>query len=412
MRFAVFFLTISLLVGAAFFYTGSRLRALAPKREGPPGKRAALRGLLAAWYAACMVPFGLYLFGFQGSWLDMLLYCGFTALGGFSLTLTFVLGRDLLLGVRFLARRLGILPAGRRAPPPAWPSSPQSPPRRRFLAGGSNALILGGAAILTGYGSFEARRRPEVVRLEIPIPGLAPSLDGFRIAQFSDLHVGPTIKRSHVEEVVGRVNRLEADCVVFTGDLVDGSVSWLREDTAPLGDLRARAGLFFVTGNHDYYSGVEEWVAEAERLGFTVLLNSHQVIRRGDAGIVMAGITDWSGGDFHPLHVSDPEGAFRGAPEGMPRILLAHQPRSVVPAARAGFDLMLAGHTHGGQFFPWNFLASLSQPYVRGLHRHGEGWVYVNRGTGYWGPPLRIGVPPEITLITLRRAAGRSPLST
>jgi len=158
-----------------------------------------------------------------------------------------------------------------------------------------------------------------------------------------------------------------------------------------------------VTGNHEYYSGADAWVKEAGRLGFDVLMNEHRIVRRGEASIVLAGITDYSGEQFSPVHRSDPVAAFAGSPEKTARVLLAHQPRSVEAAGRVGFDLQLSGHTHGGQFFPWNLLATLNQPYIKGLHRHGRGWIYVNRGTAYWGPPLRLGVPPEITLLILRR---------
>jgi predicted MPP superfamily phosphohydrolase len=243
-----------------------------------------------------------------------------------------------------------------------------------------------------------------IERVSIPVTGLPVEFHGFRIAQFTDLHVGPTIKRDFVERVVEQLQGLDADLIAFTGDLVDGSVGWLRDDVAPLAALRAKNGVYFVTGNHEYYSGASPWIREARRLGFDVLMNEHRVLRKGGAGLVLAGITDYGAGEFIPAHRSDPAAAVSGSPEGMIRVLLAHQPRSVFAAEQAGVAVQLSGHTHGGQFFPWNHLATLSQPYIKGLHRHGRTWVYVSRGTAYWGPPVRLFNPPEITVVTLLRA--------
>jgi len=241
---------------------------------------------------------------------------------------------------------------------------------------------------------------------------LPPALDGFRIAQISDIHVGPTIKRPYVEAVVEAVNKLDADLVAITGDLVDGSVPDLAEHVAPLAGLRSREGSFFVTGNHEYYSGAAAWVGELRRLGITVLVNEHVVVRRGDAAIVVAGVTDFNAGHFDRAEASDPKRALAGSPSAALRLLLAHQPRSAEAAEAAGFDLQLSGHTHGGQFLPWNFLVRLQQPFTAGLKRWRRMWVYTSRGTGYWGPPKRFGAPSEITLLrlvpALRPVAARS----
>jgi predicted MPP superfamily phosphohydrolase len=236
----------------------------------------------------------------------------------------------------------------------------------------------------------------------VPIAGLPPAFAGFTIAQISDLHVGPTIRRRHVEAVVDAVNALDADLIAITGDLVDGGVPQLAAHTEPLGRLSARHGTFFVTGNHEYYSGVAPWVREIRRLGLRVLMNEHVVLRREAALLVVAGVTDYGAHHFHPSHRSDPQAALAGAPaDAAVRVLLAHQPRSAFEAARAGFDLQLSGHTHGGQFLPWNFFVRFWQPFTAGLHRLGRLWVYVSRGTGYWGPPKRLGAPSEITHIRL-----------
>ncbi len=227
-------------------------------------------------------------------------------------------------------------------------------------------------------------------------------MHGFSIAQISDVHVGPTIKRGFVEGVVRQVNALKADMIAVTGDLVDGSVQQLSAHTAPLAGLTARHGAYFVTGNHEYYSGERAWTAEIGRLGLRVLKNEHVVLKHDGASLVLAGVTDLSAHHFDPAQRSDPAAALRGAPvDAGARILLAHQPSSAMAAADAGFDVQISGHTHGGQFWPWNLFIHFFQPFSSGLHRLKNLWIYVSRGTGYWGPPNRFGVPSEITRIRL-----------
>ena len=283
---------------------------------------------------------------------------------------------------------------------------PGSVPMPTFALFSARAVPLI-AAVVTLLGFVNARRTAAVVRVDVPVVDLPPALDGFRIAQISDIHVGPTIRRPFVEAVVEAVNRLDADLVAVTGDLVDGSVPDLAEHVAPLAGLRSRDGTFFVTGNHEYYSGAAAWVGELRRLGITVLMNEHVVLRRGDAAIVVAGVTDFSAGHFDRAETSDPKRALAGSPPAALRLLLAHQPRSAEEAEAAGFDLQLSGHTHGGQFLPWNFLVRMQQPFTAGLKRWRRMWVYTSRGTGYWGPPKRFGAPSEITL--LRLVAARPP---
>jgi predicted MPP superfamily phosphohydrolase len=267
--------------------------------------------------------------------------------------------------------------------------------------------LLGIMATLRGY--LNARRTPGVVTVEMPVRGLPAALLGFTIVQISDLHVGPTIRQHHVERIVETVNRLEPDLVAITGDLVDGTVAELASQVAPLARLVSRHGSYFVTGNHEYYSGVGPWLAEIRRLGIKVLHNEHVVIERDGAKLVLAGVTDYSAAYFDSAHRSDPQAALAGAPpEAAMKILLAHQPRSAAAAAQAGFDLQLSGHTHGGQFLPWNFLVKLQQPFTAGLYRLGRLRVYVSRGTGYWGPPQRLGVPSEITKVRLTRGQDQS----
>ena len=265
--------------------------------------------------------------------------------------------------------------------------------------------LLAGAAAL--FGLVGARRTPRVREVEVPIDGLPAALQGFTIAQISDLHVGPTVKAPFVRAVVERINALRPDAVAITGDLVDGRLQDLAPDVAPLAELRSRHGSFFVTGNHEYYSGAAEWIAHLRQLGLTVLIDEHVVLQHEGAQMVMAGVADFSARHFDASHHSDPRAAIAGAPsDAVLRVLLAHQPRSAPAAADAGFHIQLSGHTHGGQFWPWNLLVKLQQPFVAGLHRLRSMWVYTSRGTGYWGPPLRLGAPSEITRLRFVAARG------
>ena len=273
--------------------------------------------------------------------------------------------------------------------------------QRRGLVHNTNLAILGLTSAIVLYGVYAARRRPKIVEVEIPFEHLPEDLTSLRIVQISDLHVGPTIKRGFVEKVVAQVQSLAPDIIAFTGDLADGSVYDLRSEVEPLSKLSARYDKFFVTGNHEYYSGADEWIAEAQRLGFTVLMNEHRVIQHGRSRVLLAGVPDFNAEHMLSHHHSDPTAAIANAPATDLKILLAHQPRSIFAAANAGFDLQLSGHTHGGQFFPWNLLVPLQQPFVKGLQRHQNTRLYISCGTGYWGPPLRLGAPAEVTVIRL-----------
>ena len=311
---------------------------------------------------------------------DRLAWLGFAAMGVFSSLLAFTLMRDALLLAASWFTAVG-----------PW------------LAPSALAVLALTAAVSL-YGFWRARRVPPVRRVKLHIPGLAAGLVGLRILQITDLHVGPTIRRPFVQAMVQRANALQADVVALTGDLVDGPVDELREHTAPLAALRARLGVYLVTGNHEYYAGCTPWLQEYRRLGLQVLLNEHRLLTTGHPGaqLLLAGVTDWSAHHFDVSHRSDPQAALHGASESVDlRLLLAHQPRSAAAAEQAGFDVQLSGHTHGGQLWPWAYLVYLQQPYRAGLARRGRLQVYVSRGSGYWGPPMRLGAPSELSLITL-----------
>lgn len=262
----------------------------------------------------------------------------------------------------------------------------------------ATALVV--ACLFTLWGLYQSRRTPTVQNVDIVIDGLPKELAGLRIAHLSDLHVGSTIKRDFVQRIVDRTNALQPDLIVFTGDMADGPVDRLQVDVEPLAELRAPLGQFSITGNHEYYSGVHDWTAQTERLGFSVLLNESRLIKRGEHSIALVGVTDFGAENIVPNHRSDPQGALANAPKADLTILLAHQPRSI--HAAAGADIQLSGHTHGGQFVPWKYIVPLQQTYLAGLHRHKSTWLYVHSGCGYWGPPLRLGAPSEIALHTIR----------
>ena len=319
---------------------------------------------------------------------DTLAWVGLLFLGLFSSLFVFTVLRDAVLLLAWIASL--IAPAG------------LARDGLRTLTAAA-VPVLGIAVTFVGF--LNARRTAQVKRVEIPLAGLPAGLHGFTIVQISDVHVGPTIRARYVEGIVEAVNRLNPDLVAITGDLVDGSVPELGAQVAPLARLVSRHGSYFVTGNHEYYSGVEPWLVELHRLGIKVLHNEHVVIERGGAKLVLAGVPDYSAGHFDEAHRSDARAALAGAPAGAVKLLLAHQPRSAPAAAEAGFDLQLSGHTHGGQFLPWRFFVQFQQPFTSGLHKVGRMWIYVSRGTGYWGPPKRFGAPSEITELRLVASA-------
>lgn len=330
---------------------------------------------------------------------DRFAWITYVVMGFLSFLLTFLLLKDALWLVGLAGTKvIAFLRASFSAEPTATQANPE---RRLFLTNLLNLGVLGLAGGFTLYGIYEARRRPAIRRINVPIAHLPAEFEGFTIVQITDIHAGLTVKRDFVETIVDMVNELKPDMIAFTGDMVDGSVPHLRNDVEPLSALTAPYGKFFITGNHEYYSGVLPWVQEAKRMGFTVLLNEHQVIERGSSKLLLAGVTDFSAGHSIPNHASDPGKAIENAPRCDARILLAHQPRSLFAALPHQFDLMISGHTHGGQFFPWNLAAAAGQPYIEGLHKHEHMWVYVSRGTGYWGPPVRVAARSEVTVLTL-----------
>lgn len=268
------------------------------------------------------------------------------------------------------------------------------PLRSRIVAAGVVTVAFG----LSVWGIFEAMRVPRVKRLDVVLERLGPGLDGTTVALITDTHYGPIDRTRWATRVAAKVNELEADIVCHTGDIADGTVDQRRGQVATLGDIRARYARAYVTGNHEYYGG-QDWLSHMASLGWQALHNRHLIVERGGDRLVVAGIDD------HTARTSDLKAALAGAEPGLPVLLLAHQPKQVALAASAGVDLQLSGHTHGGQIWPFHYLVKTDQPAVAGLSHHGERTrLYTSRGTGFWGPPLRVFAPSEITLLTLRSA--------
>lgn len=391
---AAFFLWIGIMItvlSLGYIYMGQRL--IIPFKLDAPYKQIAWT-VLTMMYLIPLSSF--FLVRAAEKWSDLFSWIGYVSLGFLSFVFVMLFFRD-------IAWMLGV---GGQKLFSFLSSSPQTvdAAKREFLLQTTNLGVLGVAGTLTAYGVYEARKKPGIVSLDIPIASLPPAFDGFKIVQISDIHAGLTIKRDWIEIIVKEIKSIGPDLVAFTGDMVDGSVEHLRNDVAPLGEISAPYGKFFVTGNHEYYSGAEQWVNHARVLGYDVLMNEHRVISRGNDSLVIAGVTDYSGGGFHPSHASNPKKSLEGSPTNTTKILLAHQPRSLYQTDGLDIDLVLMGHTHGGQFFPWNLVATIGQPFIKGLNKWGEKtWAYVSKGTGYWGPPVRVGARSEITVLTLKK---------
>ncbi|MEZ4846065.1 MAG: metallophosphoesterase [Bdellovibrionota bacterium] len=287
-------------------------------------------------------------------------------------------------------------------------SETHDPARREFISRSVHFSVMGAAGAIAGLGLIEVFRGSRVKKVSISVPNLASSLQGLKIAQISDLHVGPTIRKGYVDDVVDQTNALDPDLIFVTGDLADGKMDALAEHMAPLGRLKSKYGIYYVTGNHEYYWGVNDFLASTSTLGFIPLVNENKIIDIQGGKLMIAGIPDVVGSQFFPTHSIDLRKAMESNEKIDLKILLSHRPDTIIDAEPLGYDLQFSGHTHSGQFFPFSLLVPLVHKYYRGLNQHGRMQVYVNPGTGYWGPANRFTIPSEITAITLEIAHEKS----
>lgn len=383
-RYLVFFLVTSLLMGSAHRYVWARLvRDAAVPSPWTWLSTVALVLLFGVLMSAFLMARAL-----PRAIAAPFMWCAYMWLG---LLFFLVMALGLSDLVRFAATVV------------RWPLALEDPERRQSIARmfGVGAAFLGVGT--SGVGVASALSPVSVKRVRVVIDRLTAGASGTRIVQLTDVHVGPTIGKEFIEDVVERVNALNPDVVAITGDLVDGSVEQLAEHVAPLAKLRARHGVYFVTGNHEYYSGADPWIAHLRRLGVRVLRNERVRIG-GDEGFDLAGIDDYSARGLAVGHGPDLARALDGREPNRACVLLAHQPRGIELADKLGVDLQLSGHTHGGQIFPWSLAVRLQQPFVAGLHKLERAQIYVSQGTGYWGPPMRVGAPAEITEIEIVNA--------
>ena len=382
---ALFALIVLSLWGGLHYYFWRRI--VKPLELSTAGERWARLAIYVGGAMAPLVFIGNRFVGLAG-WAQPMLWVGYVYMGLIGIALPLLWLRDF---ASLAARPLGL-----------------DPERRKVLLRATNGAAGAVSVALGAYGVWAARQGPEVVEVTVPVPDLPEAFEGYRIAQITDVHVGLTITRPFIEPIVAAVNALKPDLIAVTGDLIDGSVELLRDHVAPLSTLSAPDGVYFVTGNHEYFYDGLGWCAEAERLGMTVLNEAHRVVSRGETKMLVAGVTDPTGKRYVSQHTSSVSEAVKGAPPCEVKLLLAHQPKNILDAAKEGFHLQLSGHTHGGQFFPWTVFIDLVWKWGPGLHLVDKTRLYVSRGTCYWGPPMRSGdgAPSEITLLKLTRAVG------
>jgi predicted MPP superfamily phosphohydrolase len=397
LNFAVFFAISLAILGGMHWYLW--LRLVRDPALADPWRRLLSIAFLVLTFS---VPIGMLALRLAPRPFDRIIpVVAFTWLGLSFLLFVSVLALDL---ARLAAEGIALAMAHLRS----IPEPPADPSRRIFVARALAGTAVAAAAGTSALAFRSATGPARVDEVPVTLERLPRALSGFTIAQLSDLHVGPTIGERHVRRIVEQVNALRPDLVAITGDLVDGTVDELADAVAPLARLSARHGVFFVTGNHEYYAGVGPWFQELRRLGIRVLRNERVIVGDAGASFDLAGVDDYSAHRRPGVeYADDVRGALEGRDPDRSLVLLAHQPRTsaVGDAVRAGVELQLSGHTHGGQIAPWNLVVAAVFPYVKGLYRHAEegrvGQVYVSRGTGYWGPPMRLGAPPEIGRIVL-----------
>lgn len=394
----MFIIILSTILGLAHLYVWKRLI----KDTTAPGRTrwiltAVLLALAALLVMTLVVP--RFTGVAESAWLAWPGYLWFAVVG--YLLLALLVLEPVRLVLRGWVKRKPKVAATTAPPPTEDPADQAGEVNRRVFLARAGAVAAGAASVgLVGYGAVTALGPPNVLQVPIQLRRLDPAFNGFRIAVVSDIHLGPLLGRRHTERIVRMINETEPDLVAIVGDLVDGTVEELGHAAEPLQDLVSREGSFFVTGNHEYF--VEDtmpWLRELERFGVSPLRNENTAIRRGGAAFDLAGVNDLAGEERG--HPPDYDRALTGVDPSRPTVLLAHQPVMVADAAARGVDLQLSGHTHGGQTWPFQYIVEAVQPSLAGLSTHQDTQLYVSRGAGFWGPPVRVGAPPDISVLTL-----------
>lgn len=376
LRTLLFLSVLLLILGGTLAYLGRRSMALCPALARHPTLVWSFFGLFLG--LLFLVPLINRLVDHRADFLYWLSY------GLFSFVSTFLVYLAVADLGQFLLRRLA------------------HAPQVVGLWGFRAALV--GAVLSVLIGGVMAIRQPGLKQVEVPVADLPAGLEGLRIVQISDLHLGPLVSTAKVERLVARTNELRPDLIVITGDLVDGEADGVKGKAERMAALKATHGVYFITGNHEYYSGVAKWIPVIRSLGWHLLDNQHAVIDHQGARLVVAGMPDpTAGGRRGTGSGPDLAKALAGAPEEALKVLLFHPPTGYDAAEKAGVHLQLSGHTHSGQYFPWSLVVPSLFRYPKGLHRHGAMWIYTSVGTGFWGPPNRFLVPPELTVIELRK---------
>jgi len=403
----MFILFVTIILTSAYYYLKKRF---VNKFDFSPRIKKVIDFLIIFIFASAILSLPVRLYA--GAAFDFFVWFSYVNLGLISFIFTFTVLRDIIMGIHRLFIRLRTLTYKKMHKADVLTVenknkseiSKDNINRKIFFHRAMNFSILGlsGAGFATGYSGSKIRYK--INNVDVFIENLHESYENIKICHVSDLHIGPMLKKDFTENLVSAINKQNADIVAITGDLVDGSVSELKEHTRPLSKIKSKYGNFFCTGNHEYYSGVNEWVDEIRNLGFNVLLNENNVLINGTQRLIIAGVTDINAERHDKEHKTDPEKAASGVKKNDISILLAHQPRSIFKASEHNFTLQLTGHTHGGQFFPWTFVAGLVHPYLKGLHKHKNTHIFVTQGAGYWGPPVRLGSEFEVAVLKLRRA--------
>lgn len=349
---------------------------------------------------ACSIPLAFFVGrGLSASWRVWLVHPAFVWLGFMFLFFVWVGSFDLLKGFAF-----GVL---KLTDHQAWLLDSHRLLAARMVAGTGTLLAL----TLGAWALWSAHHGPQICRVDVLLPKLPIGFEGTTIAQLSDLHVGEPMNATQLESIVAQTNALKPDVVVITGDLVDGSPDALQKTLQPLTKLQSRFGIYFVTGNHEYYVGVEPWLNYLKSIGIRVLHNEHVLIEKQgtsalrEPGFCLAGVDDSNARGFATGHGADVAKAVAGCPSDLEIILIAHQPKEISNAVKHNVGLLLSGHTHGGQIWPFGHLVKLTQPRVAGLSKHKNTLLYVSRGAGHWGPPMRLFAPAEINVVRLHHGS-------